>query len=92
MEEKKSVRPHAILWNDRKAGSVTGVTDVLSFDENSIVLETEQGMLTVKGKNLHIGRLMLDQGEVEMEGCVDSLTYSGSNPAKKGRIIKRIFR
>ena len=92
MEEKKSVKPHCIMWNDRKKGSATGVTDMLFFDENSIVLQTEQGMLTVKGRDLHIGRLMLDQGEVEMEGCMDSLTYSGSNPAKKGAVMKRLFR
>ena len=92
MEEKKSVKPHSIAWSDRKAGSITGVTDVLSFDENSVVLQTEQGMLTVKGRDLHIGRLMLDQGEVEMDGRVDSLTYSGSDPAKKGKLVRRMFR
>ena len=92
MEEKKTGKPHSITWNDRKEGNVTGVTDVLSFDENSVVLQTEQGTLTVKGRNLHIGRLTLDQGEVEMEGCMDSLVYSGSNPAKKGSLVRRIFR
>ena len=92
MEEKKSVKPHSIMWSDRKAGSITGVKDVLSFDENSVVLQTEQGMLTVKGRDLHVGRLMRDQGEVEMEGRVDSLTYSGSDPAKKGSLVRRMFR
>lgn len=92
MEEKKNVRPHSISWRDRKQGSVTGVTDVLSFDEGCIVLETEQGMLTIKGKELHIGKLMLDQGEVEMEGMVESMVYSGSNPARKGSLVKRMFR
>lgn len=92
MEEKKSMKPHSIVWHDRKRGSVTGVTDVLSFDENAVVLETEQGRLTVKGKDLHIGRLTLEQGEVEMEGNVDSILYSGSSPAKKGNMIKRMFR
>ena len=92
MEEKKSVKPHSIMWSDRKAGSITGVKDVLSFDENSVVLQTEQGMLTVKGRDLHVGRLMLEQGEVEMEGRVDSLTYSGSDPAKKGSLVRRMFR
>lgn len=92
MEEKKNVRPHSISWRDRKQGSVTGVTDVLSFDESCIVLETEQGMLTIKGRELHIGKLMLDQGEVEMEGMVESMVYSGSNPARKGSLVKRMFR
>lgn len=92
MEEKKNVKPHSISWRDRKQGSITGVTDVFSFDESCVVLETEQGLLTIKGKNLHIGKLMLDQGEVEMEGNVDSMVYSGSNPAKKGSLMKRMFR
>lgn len=92
MEEKISGRPHSIEWRDRKAGSITGVRDVLSFDENSVVLETEQGTLTVKGRDLHVGRLMLEQGEVEMEGCIDSLVYSGSSPAKKGSLVRRMFR
>ena len=92
MEEKKSIKPHSIFWKDRMQGSVTGVTDVLSFDENSVVLETEQGMRTVKGKNLHISRLMLEQGEVELEGSVDSMVYSGSSPARKGSLLKRMFR
>ncbi|MCD7735392.1 MAG: YabP/YqfC family sporulation protein [Lachnospiraceae bacterium] len=92
MEEKKSAKPHSILWKDRTEGSVAGVIDVLSFDENMVVLQTEQGTLTVKGKNLHIGRLELSSGEVKMRGSVDSIVYSGSNPAKKGSLMKRMFR
>lgn len=91
MEEKKSIKPHSITWKGRMQGSITGVKDVLSFDENSVILETELGMLTVKGKELHIGRLMLEQGEVEMDGNVDSIVYSGSSPARKGSLIKRMF-
>ncbi len=92
MEEKKSRKPHSVMWKDRAQGTVTGVTDVYSFDEHSIILETEQGTMTIKGKNLHIGRLMLEQGEVEMDGTIDSVVYSGSNPAKKGSLVKRMFR
>ncbi|MDO4322727.1 MAG: sporulation protein YabP [Lachnospiraceae bacterium] len=93
MEEKRNVvKPHTVMWKDRKQGSVTGVTDVLSFDENCIVLETELGMLTVKGKNLHVGRLTLEQGEVDLEGEMDSIVYSGHSPARKGSLIRRMFR
>lgn len=92
MEEKKIRKPHSVQWIDRAKGSVTGVTDVISFDEHSVILETEQGMMTIKGKDLHIGRLMLDQGEAELEGTIDSVVYSGSNPAKKGSLVKRMFR
>ena len=94
MEEKKSVRPHSIVWSDRKAGSITGVTDVLSFDEDSVVLRTEQGMLTVKGKDLHIGRLTLEKGEVDMEGTVDSLAYSAGDAYRRSAesLFARLFR
>ena len=92
MEEKKNSKPHSISWKSRMQGSVTGVTDVLSFDENAVILETEQGMLTIRGKNLHIGKLELSEGEVEMEGNVDSIIYSGSRPAQKGSLLKRMFR
>lgn len=91
MEETKIKRPHQVLWKDRKQGSVTGVVDVVSFDESMILLETELGMLTLKGKELHISRLLLEMGEVEMEGCIDSMVYSGSGPAKRGSLLKRMF-
>ena len=92
MEEKKNLKPHSIMWKDRKQGSVTGVTDVVSFDDGCVVLETEQGMLTLKGKDMHVGRLLLDQGEVELEGEIESAVYSGQKKKKKGSMLKRMFR
>ena len=55
---------------------ISGVVDVLSFDVREVLLETELGMLMIKGVDLHISRLTLDKGEVDVEGKVDSLTYS----------------
>lgn len=92
MEEKNNGNFHSISWKNRMQGNVTGVTDVLSFDENTVIFETEQGVLTIKGKNLHIGKLELLSGEVEMEGSVDSMVYSGGRPAKEGSLLKRMFR
>ncbi|MCD7820308.1 MAG: YabP/YqfC family sporulation protein [Lachnospiraceae bacterium] len=92
MEENKNVKTHSILWKNRTEGSVTGVTDVLSFDENTVILQTEQGTLTLKGKGLHIGRLELSQGEVKLRGNIDSIVYSGSSPTGKNSLIKRMFR
>lgn len=91
MEETRIKRPHQILWKDRKQGSITGVVDVVSFDESVILLETELGMLTLKGKELHISRLSLEVGEVELDGMIDSMVYSGSSPAKRGSMLKRMF-
>ena len=55
---------------------VTGVLDVLAFDLSEILLETEQGMLMVKGKDLHVTRLSLEKGEVDLAGQIDSVAYS----------------
>ena len=76
MEEKTANKPHKVLLNNRKNGSFSGVVDVLSFDVAEILLETEQGMLLIKGNNLHVNRLSLEKGEVDVEGRIDSLAYS----------------
>lgn len=78
MEDLTGVKqkPHKLMMSNRRTCNITGVTDVLSFDLNEILLETEQGMLMVKGKDLHMKRLTLEKGEVDIEGTIDSLTYS----------------
>lgn len=55
---------------------VNGVADVLSFDLSEILLETDQGMLMIRGTDLHVNRLTLEKGEVDIEGKIDSFTYS----------------
>lgn len=91
MEERNSIKPHGIIWKDRKNGSISGVKDVISFDESCVILETEQGRLVLKGKDLHVGKLTLERGEVELDGKIDSMVYTGSSPAKKGSVMKRLF-
>ena len=76
MEEKQYAKAHKLLLNNRRTGTVSGVTDVISFDIAEILLETEQGMLTIKGADLHVNRLTLEKGEVDIEGRIDSMAYS----------------
>lgn len=85
---------HRVLLNDRGNCSITGVSDVLAFDVSEVLLETEQGMLMLKGKDLHVNRLMLDKGEVDVDGKIDSLTYSEHNGyGNKGEtLFSRLFR
>ena len=59
---KPAMRGHKLVLNNRTASLVTGVKDVLSFDLNEVLLETEQGMLMVKGTDLHVNRLSLEKG------------------------------
>ena len=76
MDEKTGNKAHKVLLGNRKTGNFSGVVDVLSFDVAEILLETEQGMLLIKGHDLHVNRLSLEKGEVDIEGRIDSLAYS----------------
>ena len=76
MEEQRIAKTHKLVVNNRKTAAVTGVLDVLSFDLNEILLETEQGMLMVKGTDLHVNRLSVEKGEVDLSGSIDSIAYS----------------
>ena len=72
MEELSSVnkRVHKLMLNNRRTCNLSGINDVLSFDENEIILETDQGMLMIKGNDLHVSRLTLDKGEVDIDGKI----------------------
>ena len=93
MEERKD-SVHGIHLQERKRGTLTGVVDVMAFDSEQILLETTQGMMSIKGKELHVSRLQLETGEVDVEGNVDSLVYTEQGvygKKKKGSLIKRLF-
>jgi len=85
---------HQLDISMRQTGKITGVTDVIAFDSNQILLETTEGMLTINGSELHVSRLHIEDGEVDVSGKVDSLLYSenGSYRKKqKGSLLKRMF-
>ena len=96
MDEKNSggVKPHKVLLINRQSGAFSGVVDVLSFDVAEILLETEQGMLLIKGNDLHVNRLSLEKGEIDIEGRIDSLTYSEVKSVSKQTesLLGRLFR
>ena len=76
MEEQRIAKTHKLVVNNRKTAAETGVLDVLTFDLNEILLETEQGMLMVKGTDLHVNRLSVEKGEGDLSGSIDSIAYS----------------
>ena len=93
MEENRLLSSHKLILENRQGGTVTGVRDVSSFDEKEILLVTEAGKLLIKGEQLHMKRLNLERGEVDLEGKVDSLTYLSKNMDKKEEsLLKRMFR
>ena len=94
MEEKMNIRPHKLTLENRGAGTVTGIREVVSFDENQVVLDTDLGLLTVKGKDLHVSRLTLEKGEVDLYGTIDSLNYSSNEALRKSgeSLFTRLFK
>ena len=82
MEEKQVMTNNKLLMTNRKGISLTGILDVISFDLREILLETSEGMLTIKGNDLHINRLSVEKGDLEVEGRVDALLYSEVVSAK----------
>ena len=95
MEEKiKQRRSHRLNMEDRKRLEMTGISDVISFDLNKILLETDYGVVTVKGDNLHVNRLSVEKGELDIDGSIQSLEYSeGSSFGKKGEsFFSRLMR
>ena len=82
-----------LVLENREKLSVSGVNDVLSFDDQVVMVDTELGLLTVKGENIHINKLSLDTAEVIIEGEISSLSYSQKSIEKKsGTLLSKIFK
>lgn len=94
MEERQAAKAHKLVINNRKTSMVTGVLDVLSFDLNEILLETEQGMLMVKGTDLHVNRLSVEKGEVDLSGNIDSVSYSSASQVSRqnDNLFSKLFK
>ena len=90
-EEQRATpaRFHSLSLQGREKLSLTGVEDVSGFDESLIVLSTALGALTVRGEGLHIDRIDLDAGQLEVRGKVQELSYD--EPAPSGSLWQRLF-
>ena len=82
-----------IVLENREKLSISGVLDVLSFDDQIVILETELGLLTIKGENLRINKLSLDTTEVVINGEIYNLGYTENNWDKKSSgLLNKIFK
>jgi len=81
--------PHKLTLNQREALALTGVTEVVSFDENAVILKTHLGTLHVLGENLVLKTLSVEGGQVAVDGHVSSLVYEEPRPE---RLLRRLFR
>lgn len=93
MEEKAGIS-HNLSVRNRERGTMTGILDVISFDESSIVLDTDLGLMTIRGKDLHVSRLTLEKGEIDIEGHMDSFVYSSNDSYRKNSqsLFMRLFK
>lgn len=97
IEERNQIQTSGVIQNlvleNREKLSVSGVNDVLSFDDQVVMIETELGLLTVKGEDLRINKLSIDTSEVIVEGDISYLAYSENEQEKsKGSLLGKIFK
>lgn len=81
-----------LILESREKLTISGVLDVLSFDDQIVILETELGMLTIKGEDLRINKLSIDTQDVIIEGNINSLIYSEKDEKKSSNLLGKIFK
>lgn len=92
LAEQKTVKlPHSLILENRKTLTATGVSNVDSFDEQTVVAYTDLGELVIHGTNLHIDKLNIDSGELILDGEITSMAYE-ENKATTGGFFSRLFK
>lgn len=81
-----------ILVENRSKVTITGVEQVESFNDNTIILTTVKGGIVIKGENLNVGKLNIDNGNINIEGNINGINYSDKSLGQKGNIIGKIFK
>jgi sporulation protein YabP len=96
LEERKGLTSNVVqnlVLENRGKLSISGVLDVLSFDDQIVIIETELGLLTIKGEDLRINKLSIDTSEVVVEGDIYNMGYSEKEMDKKtGSLLGKIFK
>jgi len=94
VEEKRVQKPKSqnIIIENREKLSITGVIDVESFNEDTIIVDTELGVLFIRGEDLRINKLNIDNSELSVEGEIISCEYSDRGSSKGGGFFGKIFK
>ena len=91
VDDKTPAWRHQVSLVDREEMTIDGVLSLGSYDEKEVLMETEQGLLIVKGEGLNIKQLNLDKGNIIVEGLIRSISYDDSAHAKKG-LLERFLK
>jgi sporulation protein YabP len=89
MAEERMALPHKLTLDQRKKLTLTGVTEVVSFEENSVILKTALGTLVIQGQQLRLKTLSLEGGQVDVSGTISALIYE--EPRSTGGVLRRLF-
>ena len=89
-EDKKP--KHQVVLERRESISVTGVRDVISFDEEVVVVDTAMGVLVLRGSGMHVNRLNLESGELNLDGELNTLSYEDSFNKGKPALFGKLFK
>ncbi len=90
MNETPAAKKHSLILDNRRKLSLTGAEDVSGFNEESVAVKTSAGTLIIKGSGLHIDKLNLETGDVNVEGMINSLQYIGSDSSRSR--FSKLFR
>jgi len=86
-------KKHTVTLERRENISVTGILDVISFDEDTVVVDTSMGVLVLRGAGLHVNRLNLDDGSLNVDGEISSITYEESGSRRgKSAFLGKLFK
>ena len=93
MEQKQEIGTHKLSLIGRKTLTLSGVKEVVSFDAKEVILDTVQGMLLLRGDGMNVTRLLVEKGEVDLTGRIDSLVYTerGKGSKRSESFAKRLF-
>ena len=83
---------HRVSMEDRSSMSLTGIEKVISFEPDMAMLISKNGRLKITGRELHVINLDMDKGMVDLQGRIDTFSYSDHANAKDGSLIKRMFK
>ncbi len=93
MEEKRLMQKmsHNVIVEGRKKLSVSAVEEVGAFDEKAVMLKTSMGVLTVKGDKLHVNKLSIETGDVDIEGVINSCSYTAEEEKSPRGFFGKLF-
>lgn len=90
VSEQSAKIAHTVQIDRRKHAVITGVTDVSSFHETEIILKIENATMVIAGEDLHIGKLLLDDARLDVDGQIDSVIYEKPRAVSQWSFFRRL--